>query len=417
MGIKVVTGGTTGLQDGTLVSSGNRLTFTGAGSVSAHVRCDDGYWSDDQAFTLEDVVGVLPLEVSFDGGSTWLDDADGPVCPEIEDVNFPVLFRQTAPAAVGETAREFSTPGDGGTYNAITALSTPTLTATVISSSQIDLSWTNVANEDASPGYTIERSLDGSSWSALTTKAANVTTHSDTGLSPSTRYYYRVKAEGSGRYSDSGWGTDDDTTSAPPPFVSDSFTGTDDTVITSHTGETGATWTAHPSFAASNSKIKSNRLYQTSTADQCAYASGTPGSADYSVKIVLRRIDATTNSNRSRAALGRMSTSALTFYGVDFNDDLDIVGSQTYLRLFKFVAGTFTQLGSLYNIALPQNTDTEIELRMAGTSIKAFVDGVERISATDSSISAAGKAGLWQLNSASAETASTGIHIDSLVAY
>ena len=234
MGIKIVTGGTTGAQDGTLVSSGNRLTFTGAGNVAAHVRCDDGYWSDDQAFTLEDVVGVLPLEVSFDGGSTWLDDADGPVCPEIEDVNFPVLFRQTAPAAVGETAREFSTPGDGGTYNAITALSTPTLTATVISDTQIDLSWTNVSNED---GYTLERSTasDFSANLVSVSKGANVTTHSATGLASGTHYWFRVRAEGSGRYSDSGWGSDDATTPAPSSFTEYAFADASETITTDGT--------------------------------------------------------------------------------------------------------------------------------------------------------------------------------------
>ena len=222
MGIKIVTGGTTGLQDGTLVSSGNRLTFTGAGNVSAHVRCDDGYWSADQAFDLQDITGVLPLEVSFNGGSTWLDDADNPVCPEIEDVNFPILLRQTAPVGVGETAREFSTPGDAGTYTAIAALSTPTLTATANGASQIDLSWTNVANED---GYTLDRSTaaDFSANLVSVSKGAGVTTHQATGLTSGVTYYFRVRAEGSGRYSDSGYGTDD----AVPPAVTTVTIGSD----------------------------------------------------------------------------------------------------------------------------------------------------------------------------------------------
>ena len=207
MALKIVTGGTTGAADGTLVSSGNPLVIVALNTaVNAHIRCDDGYWSADQSFDVP-----AELEVSFDGGSTWYDNADEPItAPEIYAVNVPIKIRQTV--AAGSTSGSFVTDG---TYTAIAALSTPTLTATVVSPTQIDLSWTNVSNEDASPGYTIERSPDGSSWSALTTKAANVTTHSDTGLTASTHYYYRVKAEGSGRYSDSGWGTDDDTTSSP----------------------------------------------------------------------------------------------------------------------------------------------------------------------------------------------------------
>lgn len=205
MALVIVTGGTTGAADGTAVSQGGAFTnplviVTLNTAVDAHIRCDDGYWSADQSFDVP-----TGFEVSFDGGSTWYDNADEPItAPEIEDVNYPIKIRQTV--AAGSTSGSFVTDG---TYTAIAALSMPTLTATVASGTQIDLSWTNVSNEDASPGYTIERGTDGVSYSALTTKAADVTTHSDTGLTEGTRYYYRVRAEGSGRFSDSGWGTDD----------------------------------------------------------------------------------------------------------------------------------------------------------------------------------------------------------------
>jgi hypothetical protein len=66
------------------------------------------------------------------------------------------------------------------------------LVATVASSTQINLSWVdNSNNED---GFAIERSLDNSNFSQITTKAANVTTYNDTGLTAGTTYYYRVKA-------------------------------------------------------------------------------------------------------------------------------------------------------------------------------------------------------------------------------
>lgn len=101
------------------------------------------------------------------------------------------------------------TLGSGGT-----PLTTPTLSSAVISGTQIDLSWTNVANED---GYTLERSLDGTTYVALATKAVDVTTHSDTGLTPGATYWYRVRANGSGSFSNSGWGATSATTTAPPP--------------------------------------------------------------------------------------------------------------------------------------------------------------------------------------------------------
>src|SRR5262249_19191712 len=66
------------------------------------------------------------------------------------------------------------------------------LTATAVSNSQINLTWTdNASNED---GFEIGRSLDGTNFTAIATNAENLTTYSDTGLSPSTTYYYRVRA-------------------------------------------------------------------------------------------------------------------------------------------------------------------------------------------------------------------------------
>ena len=65
------------------------------------------------------------------------------------------------------------------------------LSATAISSSQINLAWSSV-NGDT--GFLIERSLDGFHWTTLASTAATVTSFRDSGLSPITTYYYRVIA-------------------------------------------------------------------------------------------------------------------------------------------------------------------------------------------------------------------------------
>ena len=67
------------------------------------------------------------------------------------------------------------------------------LTATAVSQTQINLSWTdNSNNED---GFKIERSPNGSSsWAQVATVGPNVTSYSNTGLSRNTRYYYRVRS-------------------------------------------------------------------------------------------------------------------------------------------------------------------------------------------------------------------------------
>jgi thermitase len=65
------------------------------------------------------------------------------------------------------------------------------LTATAVSSSQIDLAWTDTSGE---LGYMVERSTDGTSWQAVADLPADSTSHADTGLQAGTIYYYRLKA-------------------------------------------------------------------------------------------------------------------------------------------------------------------------------------------------------------------------------
>ncbi|HZS74571.1 MAG TPA: fibronectin type III domain-containing protein, partial [Candidatus Nitrosotalea sp.] len=70
--------------------------------------------------------------------------------------------------------------------------------ASVVSSSQINLSWTAPANNGGSAitGYEIERSTNaGSTWSTISANtASSLTTYSNTGLVASTSYTYRVSA-------------------------------------------------------------------------------------------------------------------------------------------------------------------------------------------------------------------------------
>jgi hypothetical protein len=77
------------------------------------------------------------------------------------------------------------------------AVSTPAapsgLSATAVSSSQINLVWTDNAgyNED---GFKVERSTGGNSWTQIATTGPNVTTYASTGLSANRTYSYRVRA-------------------------------------------------------------------------------------------------------------------------------------------------------------------------------------------------------------------------------
>ncbi|MDZ7262922.1 MAG: fibronectin type III domain-containing protein [candidate division KSB1 bacterium] len=74
------------------------------------------------------------------------------------------------------------------------------LTATAVSSSQIDLVWQE--NALAETGFSIERSeKDTLSFSEVARVGANDTSYSDTGLSSQTRYYYRIRTYNAHVYS------------------------------------------------------------------------------------------------------------------------------------------------------------------------------------------------------------------------
>jgi len=66
------------------------------------------------------------------------------------------------------------------------------LTASGISGSQIDLTWTDMSTDEE--GFKIERKLSGGTYTEIAVVGANVTTFSDTGLSSNTTYIYRVRA-------------------------------------------------------------------------------------------------------------------------------------------------------------------------------------------------------------------------------
>jgi hypothetical protein len=89
------------------------------------------------------------------------------------------------------------------TYTIIPPPNAPTsLSAQTVSSSQIDLSWTD--NSDNETGFRIERKTGAAgSYSQIDTVGANTTGYNDTDLVPETSYYYRIRAYNAG--GDSGY--------------------------------------------------------------------------------------------------------------------------------------------------------------------------------------------------------------------
>jgi len=79
----------------------------------------------------------------------------------------------------------------------VPGLDAPThLSATAVSSSRINLSWTD--NATAETAYKIERSTDGVSFTQIAILPANYTAYPDQNLLAETTYHYRVRAGGTG---------------------------------------------------------------------------------------------------------------------------------------------------------------------------------------------------------------------------
>ena len=189
-------------------------------------------------------------------------------------------------------------------------------------------------------------------------------------------------------------------------FVTDTFTDTNGTNITSHTGETGATWTKHASATnTGHPQISSNQLITTETAvNETYYASGTSVGADYTVSL-----DYTFNNSENNEICGpggRLSTSASTGYFFIYFKNVN------QARLYKYVSGTLTQIGSGVSFTPTNGATYKLTLGLSGNSITGKLQRLSDsqflqsggtfsaseancVSVTDSSITSAGRAGFW----------------------
>ncbi len=165
---------------------------------------------------------------------------------------------------------------------------------------------------------------------------------------------------------------------------SDTFTGSDGTQLQSHTPDTGTSWTRlWGSNATVDWVITSNQTNpEVDSDDGSMYtADATYDSADYYIEWTLVTQGGTT---RVTYAFVRMQDQE-NMYAVR------LVSGAGASQLYKKVSGTWTALGSTFTV--PANGSV-CKLEISGTTLTFYDDGVSVASATDSSISSTGKAGI-----------------------
>ena len=86
---------------------------------------------------------------------------------------------------VNSTPPDFITPPSSVTF-------TNSVSTEIPAASSLTVNWSDNATNETN--YVLERSTDGTNFGVIATLGANVTSYNDSGLTPNTLYYYRVKA-------------------------------------------------------------------------------------------------------------------------------------------------------------------------------------------------------------------------------
>lgn len=174
-----------------------------------------------------------------------------------------------------------------------------------------------------------------------------------------------------------------------PTYIRDTFSGeAAGTNLSAHVGEQGATW-AKNAFVSGDVRISSGRsIYHATGIDgSFYYASGASG-ADYRVSAKLDRLS--THPTGIADVLARCSATTDTRYGARYSSITPGPG----WSLYRVVRGTAAAIGVASGETIPVGESRVMTLEVSGTSITLYVDGVSRISATDSAITLAGFAGV-----------------------
>ncbi len=185
---------------------------------------------------------------------------------------------------------------------------------------------------------------------------------------------------------------------------SDTFTDTAGTNLTAHTADVGGAW-AKVTGSTGNLIISSANRARLDTVGSGAvyYHAATPDSAQYDAQATFYYF--TGIAGNYNALWANLLTTANTGYLVQYEQD---AGKWVINQATNDV---YTNIGQ-YVQALTNSTAYTVKLEIRTASQKAYIDGVLRITATDTTHTAVGKCGLSGYAGTTAPADATGIHHD-----
>lgn len=161
-------------------------------------------------------------------------------------------------------------------------------------------------------------------------------------------------------------------------LFNDNFNRTDSTTVGANYTEAFGAW----SIVSNQLKIVTHTGGSGILAfwDYISYdaALGANPAADYEVEIIFNA------PSSAEPMIGARFVDVNNFYGFQARTDADNI------ELFKVVSGSQISLGT-FAVTINTSTNYTLKISCIGSAIKGYLNGVERISATDSDITATGK--------------------------
>ena len=191
----------------------------------------------------------------------------------------------------------------------------------------------------------------------------------------------------------------------------DTLTDPPGTLLHNHTGEIDSAWTKSTVAGAADMVLEGGRMRKSGNNVLARYwTSAVPAAAGYAVEADV--YVATRLTDDWIGVVGRLDPAVQngTYYAAGYDEP-----TQAW-TLYRVVNGVRTTLSTPYGQSLTPGSSYHLSLDMAGSTIRLLVDGVQRVSATDANISAAGRGGIQQGNGTTSVdvTAAAGMHLDNV---